>query len=140
MRPALTVVTLGVDDLDRSIRFYRDILKWPTTAKPEDGVAFFDLNGVILSLFGRGALAEDANVPDDGEGFDRIALAHNVRTKEEVDEIFKELEAAGVTITKSPQDVFWGGYCGYFADPDGHLWEVAWNPHWKMDEAGRPAL
>lgn len=136
MRPNLSLVTLGVSDLARSIAFYRDILGWKTTAKPGDGVAFFPLHGVILGLFPKDELAKDAHVKLGSSGHQSFSLAHNAMSKEEVDELFAMLKSKGVTIRKEPEEVFWGGYSGYFADPDGFLWEIAWNPHWKMDEDG----
>ena len=97
---------------------------------------FFQLNGMVLSLYGREALADDAQVPADGGGFSGVALAYNTRTREEVDQVMAEAEAAGARVVKPAQDAFWGGYSGYVADPDGHLWEVAWNPEWPLTEAG----
>lgn len=136
MRPAVSVITLGVADLEASIAFYRDVLGWPTGAKPEDGVAFFQLNGIVLSLFGADALAEDAGVVPGGAAFRGVALAQNLDSIEEVDRVFAELRSKNVTVTKAPAKTFWGGYSGYFADPDGHLWEVAWNPFWTLRDDG----
>lgn len=136
MRPNLTLVTLGVSDFDRSLAFYKDGLKWPTKAKPGDPVAFFKLNGIALGLFPREELAKDAHVPDDGTGFRAISLAFNARSEEEVDDVMKEAEGIGATIIKPAEKVFWGGYSGYFADPDGFLWEVAYNPFWTLDNQG----
>ncbi len=132
MEPRITLITLGVADLDRSIRFYRDGLKLPLRPGPE-GVAFFELRGTWLSLYPRGSLAEDATVPAAGSGFRGFSLAHNVRTPEEVDRLLDEAVAAGATLIKPGQKVFWGGYSGYFSDPDGFLWEVAWNPHFWVE-------
>lgn len=141
MKPALTMVTLGVADIDRSLKFYKDGLGWKTDAKPGDPVAFFPLsNGVLLGLFGRAALAEDAGVPDDGAGFRGVTLAHNAASRAEADAALEDARRAGATIVKPAQDVFWGGYSGYFADPDGHLWEVAHNPFWTLDENGAVRL
>ena len=128
MEPRISLVTLGVTDLDRSVAFYRDGLKLPLFQEPS-GVAFFKTSATWLGLYPREKLAEDAGVPSEGSGFGGITLAHNVRSREEVDTVLREAEAAGATIKKPGQDVFWGGYSGYFADPDGYLWEVAWNPH-----------
>ncbi|KTG08302.1 glyoxalase [Haloprofundus marisrubri] len=127
MDPEITLVTLGVDDLDESIRFYRDGLGFPMRDREDDSdVAFFTLDGTWLSLYPRNLLAEDAKVPDEETGFSGITLAHNVSERDEVNAVLEEAEAAGGRIVKPAQDVFWGGYSGYFADPDGHLWEVAY--------------
>ncbi len=139
MRPNLSLVTLGVHDLQRSLMFYRDGLGFTTDSKIEDGVLFFNLSGVVLGLWSRELLAADAGVKDDGSGFRGISIAHNARSKEEVDEIFATLKTMKAWITKMPEKTFWGGYSGYFADPDGHLWEVAFNPFWTLDEHGRIA-
>jgi uncharacterized glyoxalase superfamily protein PhnB len=105
-----------------------------------ESTAFFQLDNVVLSLFGRSALAEDAGVVDSPRGFTSVALAQNCRSKTEVDTVLKHAEAAGATIVQPAHDAVWGGYTGYFADPDGHLWEVAWNPHFILDEDGRLTL
>lgn len=140
MRPNLSVVTLGVRDLARSLRFYRDVLGWPTDAQAEDGIAFFRLRGVVLALFPKEALAEDATVGAEGSGFAGITLAHNARDRDEVDAIFRRLAAQGVRIPKLPQPTEWGGYGGYFSDPDGYLWEVVFNPNWPLDADGQVVL
>ena len=98
------------------------------------------MGGVILSLYPRDKLAEDATVPADGEGFEGITIAYNARSRAEVDEVLMRVERLGARIVKPAQEVFWGGYSGYFADPDGHLWEVAWNPFFSFDDAGRVML
>lgn len=121
------MITLGVDDIDRAVKFYRDGLGLPQKETPP-GVAFFALNGTWLGLFGREALAQDANVSAAGEGFGGFSLAHNLGSEAEVDAAMAEAVAAGATLVKPPQKVFWGGYSGYFRDPDGHLWELAHNP------------
>ena len=129
MKAKIGLITLGVRDLDRSLRFYRDGLGLPThNYNPEQGVVFFMMEGSWLALYPRDELAKDVGVSAEGAGFSGITLAHNVASKEEADRVFAEAVAAGATPVKPPQDVFWGGYSGYFADPDGHLWEVAWNP------------
>ena len=133
MEPRISMVTLGVEDLDRSIRFYRDGLGLPMRPDTE-GVAFFETRGTWLGLFPREGLAEDAKVPAAGEGFRSFSLAHNVRTREEVDAVIATAQRAGARIVKPAADTFWGGYSGYFADPDGFLWEVAWNPHFWVGE------
>ena len=127
MEPRITLVTLGVSDLARSIRFYRDGLGLPQRETPES-VAFFEMRGMWLSLYARDALAEDAGVLPEGSGFRGFTLAHNVRSPEAVDRLLADAVAAGAALVKPGQKVFWGGYSGYFADPDGFLWEVAWNP------------
>lgn len=127
MKPRISMITLGVSDLDRAVEFYETGLGFPRLESPPS-VAFFTLNGTWLGLFGREALAEDAKVSPEGGGFGAMALAHNLESREEVDRVFAEAIAAGAEPTKEPQDVFWGGYSGYFRDPDGHLWEIAHNP------------
>ncbi len=133
MEQRLSLVTLGVADLDRSRRFY-EALGWRRGNK-DAGVVFFQLPGMILALWSRAALAEDAGVADTG-GFGGVALAYNARSKADVDAVLAEAKAAGAHVLKPAKDTFWGGYSGYFADPDGHPWEVAWNPHWSFDEDG----
>lgn len=128
MEPRISLITLGVSDLDRSIRFYRDGLGLPMRDGPE-GIAFFETNGTWLSVYTRDKLAEDALTDPAGSGFRGFTLAHNVRTEEEVDAVLAEAVAAGATLVKEAQKVFWGGYSGYFRDPDDFLWEVAYNPH-----------
>ncbi len=128
MEPRISFVTLGVADLERSIRFYVDVLGL-TRLNNDAEVAFFELGRTWLALFPRHLLAADAGVPDDGSGFARFSLAHNVRTPEAVDELLAQVAAGGARIVKPAQQADWGGRTGYFADPDGFLWEVAWNPH-----------
>jgi catechol 2,3-dioxygenase-like lactoylglutathione lyase family enzyme len=128
MQPRISLITLGVTDLERSRRFYREGLGLPEHDAGSDQVAFFALNGTWLSLYSRQALAEDAGVWAEGSGFPGFSLAHNRPSKQEVDATLQEAVAAGGTLVKPARDVFWGGYSGYFADPDGFLWEVAWNP------------
>lgn len=128
MEPRISLITLGVDDLDRSIRFYRDGLGLPMRDGPE-GIAFFETGGTWLSLYTREKLAEDALTDPAGSGFRGFTLAHNVRTEAEVDRVLEQAVAAGATLVKEAQKVFWGGYSGYFRDPDDFLWEVAFNPH-----------
>lgn len=134
MEQRLSLVTLGVANIERSQRFY-EALGWKRGNK-EAEVAFFQLNGMILGLWSRAALAADAKVKDGGATFSGVALAYNTRTKDEVDAVLKEAEAAGASILKPAEEVFWGGYSGYFADPDGHTWEVAWNPGWTVTPEG----
>ncbi len=140
MEARLSVVTLGVADLARSRRFYEEGLGWKPSAASDDKIVFFQLGGVVLGLYLREALAEDATVSGEGGGFRGITLAHNVRAKEEAARILELAERAGGRIVKPAQDVFWGGHGGYFADPDGHLWEVAWNPYFELNSRGEVEL
>jgi catechol 2,3-dioxygenase-like lactoylglutathione lyase family enzyme len=135
MEQRLSAVTLGVADLERPRRFYEEGLGWQRGNRHPE-VVFFQLGGLILALFSRQALAEDAGLAEAGSGFGGFTLAYNTRSREEVDAVMVEAEAAGAGILKPAQDTFWGGYAGYFADPDGHLWEVAWNPHFTLGEDG----
>ena len=128
MKPRISMITLGVRDLAASVKFYEEGLGFPRMDSPPE-VAFFTRNGTWLGLYGREALAEDATVSAEGSGFAAFSLAHNVQSEEEVDEVMNQALAAGATLIKQPQKVFWGGYSGYFKDPDGHLWEIAHNPH-----------
>lgn len=131
MKPKIAIITLGVSNFDRSTAFYRDGLGLPTHGN-FPGVTFFELKGTWLALYPRKELAEDARVDEVGNGFRGFTLAHNVASKEEVDEVLKEATKAGGSIVKEAMDADWGGYSGYFADPDGFLWEVAWNPHFDL--------
>jgi catechol 2,3-dioxygenase-like lactoylglutathione lyase family enzyme len=127
MQPRISLITLGVEDLDRSLRFYRDGLGFPTTWTPDKGVIFFQTRGTALALYPYEKLAEDVSpaFKTARPKFAGITLAHNVREKDEVDQILDRARAAGATIEKPAQPTFWGGYAGYFADPDGYLWEIA---------------
>lgn len=127
MKPRISMITLGVSDLQRSISFYEQGLGLPRMDSPPE-VAFFTLNGTWLGLYGRDALAEDALVPVHSEGFAGFSLAHNVSSELEVDQVMAEAAAAGAIVTKPAQKTDWGGYAGYFSDPDGYLWEIAHNP------------
>jgi uncharacterized protein len=139
MEQRMSVVTLGVTDLARSKAFYRQALGW-TISADQGQIAFFQLNGMVLALYPRDALAEDAQVSAEGAGFTGVTLAYCTRSREETDEILVQVEQAGARIVKPAQEAFWGGYSGYFADPDGHLWEVAHNPFWTLDEKGNVNL
>jgi catechol 2,3-dioxygenase-like lactoylglutathione lyase family enzyme len=139
MEQRLSLVTLGVADLERARRFYENGLGWRRgNNHPE--VVFYQLGGMVLALWGRDALAQDTHLPNAGSSFGGIALAYNARTREEVDAVLAEAEAAGAKILKPAEDAFWGGYSGYFADPDGHAWEVAWNPEWTLADDGSVTL
>ena len=131
MEQRLSMVTLGVADVGRARAFY-ERLGWKASAASVESTAFFQLGGMILALWGRAELAADAGIADPG-GFGGVALAHNVRTREEVDAVLAEAQAAGARILKPAREAFWGGYTGYFQDPDGHIWEAAWNPAWEKD-------
>ena len=128
MEPRISIITLGVSDLERSLCFYRDVLGLPTTWTADKGVIFFQTSGVRLALYPLHELAKDAMIDPLAQrgGWTGIALAHNVRVKEDVDAVLARAQAAGGRIQKPAQDAFWGGYSGYFTDPDGYLWEVAW--------------
>lgn len=136
MKPHISMITLGVRDLAASVKFYEEGLGFPRMESPPE-VAFFTLNGTWLGLYGREALARDALVSAEGYGFESFSLAHNVHSEAAVDEVINQAVEAGAVLVKKPQKVFWGGYSGYFKDPDGHLWEIAHNPHFWIgpDEA-----
>ncbi len=134
MQPRINVVTLGVRDFQRSLAFYRDGLGW--TAQVQDDIAIFPLNGIVFALYPWDKLAEDATVPAQGSGFSGITLAYLGRDENEVDAVLDTVRKLGAKITKPAQKVFWGEYSGYFANPDGYLWEVAYNPVWTLDEQG----
>lgn len=140
MKPRITVITLGVDDLDRSVRFYRDGLGLTTkgivgTEFEHGSVAFFDLEGGLkLALWPRKSLAYDSKLPLGQPGATEFSLGHNVSSKDEVNAVMAQARKSGAVIVKPAQDTFWGGYAGYFQDPDQHLWEIAWNPAWEVKE------
>jgi len=141
MEQRLSVVTLGVADLERSRRFYEAGLGWTASPASQDGVVFFQLGGLVLALYPRPALAEDSGLPDTpAPRFSGITLAYNVRSRDEVADVLETAVEAGGTLLKPARDVFWGGHSGYFADPDGHTWEVAWNPFWPLDADGAVRL
>jgi uncharacterized protein len=131
----LSIITLGVGDLERSKSFY-ERLGWRRGMSESEGIAFFQAGGIALALFPRRELAKDANIADDGHGFRGFSLAYNTRHREEVDAVIAEAEAAGAKVLKRAEEAFWGGYSGYFADPDGFVWEVAWNPFFEIVEDG----
>ena len=134
MEQRLSLVTLGVSNVARARAFY-EALGWTTGAGPDDDVVFFQAGCMIVALWGRAKLAEDS-VVEDGGGWGGVTLAHNVRSPDEVDAVLAEAEQAGATIARRGAETFWGGYSGVFVDPDGHPWEVAHNPHWKLADDG----
>ena len=140
MEPRLTLVTLGVADVTRARAFYEALGLVASRAASSDSVAFFPMGGVVLGLYGRAALAADAGVADTPAGFSAVTLAHNVRSDAEVDRLIGRAVAAGGRLVKPGQKVFWGGYSGYVADPDGHLWEIAHNPVLPLDADGAMRL
>jgi uncharacterized glyoxalase superfamily protein PhnB len=137
--PRISLVTLGVEDVDRATEFY-ERLGWAKSPASQDSVTFIQLKGTVLALFSRQALAADAHVEDTPRGFSGVTLAHNVTSERGVDAVYKFALSCGATPVKKPEKVFWGGYSGYFADPDGHLWEVAFNPFFPLDKDGHIVL
>lgn len=141
MKPRVTLITIGVDDLETSLKFYRDGLGLPTEGIVGEefeygAVAFFDLqSGLRLALWPRKSIAMDVGVPAGRNSPTEFMLGHNVSSKTEVDAVMEQANKAGATVVKAAQDTFWGGYAGYFQDPDGHLWEIAWNPQWTEEES-----
>ncbi|WP_282134176.1 VOC family protein [Seonamhaeicola maritimus] len=136
MEQRLTIVGLGVKDLELASDFYENKFGWKKMKSSNNDIKFFQLNGMLLSLYPREKLAEDATVSHEGSGFKGFTLAYNTRTKEEVDELIETLELKGVKIVKRPEEAFWGGYSSYVADMDDNLWEIAFNPFLALDEKG----
>lgn len=140
MKPRITLITLGVDDLERAFKFYRDGLGFPSEGivgkEFEHGaVAFFDLQiGLKLALWPRKSLSHDSGLPLSKPSATEFSIGHNVLSKSEVDAVMEQAKLAGAVIVKPAQDTFWGGYAGYFQDPDQHVWEVAWNPQWQFPD------
>ncbi len=132
MEPRISLLTLGVENLERSLAFYRDGLGLPTEGIEQD-VVFFKLQGTWLSLYSIASLTEDVGLGPRASGFAGFTIAHNVRTREEVDRLLEQAQRAGATITRPAREMHWGGYVGFFADPDGHVWEIAWNPHFWIE-------
>jgi catechol 2,3-dioxygenase-like lactoylglutathione lyase family enzyme len=129
MKPKMSIITLGVYDFEKALRFYRDGLGFPThNYKDGEDIVFFKMEGSWLALYPRDKLAEDALSAPEGSGFSGVTMAHNVKSKAEVDQVVNLAVSAGAKLLKPPRDTSWGGYSGYFADPGGHLWEVAFNP------------
>jgi len=141
MNQHLHIITLGVRDFEKSKKFYAESLGWKIS-RPQEGIAFFQAGGVVLAIYPREKLAEDALVSPEAEetGFSGIALAYNARSESEVNEIINDLKSKGVKIIKEPQKAFWGGYSSYFADPDDYRWEVAYNPFFPFEEMGNVKL
>ena len=135
MEQRVSLITLGVADLKRSREFY-ERLGWRRSMAKAEGVVFFQAGGMALALFPRNELAKDAKIAPEGHGFSGISLAYNTRNHEEVDSVLAEAQAAGAKLLKPAEEAFWGGYSGYFSDPDGFPWEVAWNPSFPMMEDG----
>jgi catechol 2,3-dioxygenase-like lactoylglutathione lyase family enzyme len=135
----ISLITLGVEDVARATAFY-ERLGWKKSSASQDTVTFIKLKGTVLGLFARQSLAEDAHVENTTKGFSGITLAHNVTSERGVDAVYKFALSCGATPVKAPEKVFWGGYSGYFADPDGHLWEVAHNPFFPLDKDGHVIL
>ena len=146
MRPRITMITLGVDDLERSLHFYRDGLGLKTegivgTEFAYGAVVFFDLEGgTKLALYPRKSLALDAVLPAGPPSATEFSIGHNVASSKEVDAVMEQARQAGAVIVKTAQKTFWGGYAGYFQDPDQHLWEIAWNPQWRTEEEAWSAM
>ncbi|WKZ35596.1 MAG: VOC family protein [Anaerolineales bacterium] len=140
MNQHLHIITLGVRDLETSFEFYSKILGWKPSSNSNDDIVFFQAGGLVLAVYPREKLAEDAVVSPEGSGFAGFTLAYNARSEAEVDEIIADLRSKGVKIIKEPQKVFWGGYSSYFADPDDYRWEVAYNPFFPFDENGNLKL
>ena len=138
MRQSVSLVTLGVADYERAKRFY-EALGWSVALDIEE-TAFLPANGVVLVLWGREKLAKDHGIPDDGASWSGIALAHNVGSREEVDDVIEQARQQGATITREPAETFYGGYAGVFRDLDGHAWEIAHNPHWTLEPDGSVRL
>jgi hypothetical protein len=139
MEQRLSLITLGVEDVGRSKQFY-ERLGWKASSAGNDEVAFFQLGGVVLSLYGLNDFANDAGVPAGDGNCRNVAIAYNTRQKYDVDSALQVAERAGARILKPAEDTFWGGYVGYFTDPDGHIWEVAWNPGFEINDDGSVAL
>jgi uncharacterized protein len=138
MEQRLSLITFGVTDLDRARSFY-EALGWKTGSAPDNDVVFFQAGGMVFALWGRDKLAEDTAV-EDGGGWGGVTLAYVARSREEVDDVLAQAEAAGARITRSAGETFWGGYSGVFVDPEGHPWEVALNPSWTLAEDGSVSL
>jgi catechol 2,3-dioxygenase-like lactoylglutathione lyase family enzyme len=136
MKPRLNIVTLGVADLQKSRQFYADAFGWTQANGSDENIVFLNHGGIVLALYPMEGLAEDAGIPAERSGFSGVTLAINTQTREELDALYEKALAAGAKSLIAPRDTFWGGYDCYFADPDGHPWEIAWAPFWEFDEQG----
>lgn len=139
MEQRVSCITLGVTDIPKATKFYED-MGFARHASSNKMISFFQMNGLVFGLFGREALADEAAKGAQGSGFGNIALAYNTRSKEEVEATLRAAVEAGATVEQEAHDTFWGGYAGYFADPDGHRWEVAWNEGWPISDEGYVSL
>lgn len=135
MEQRVSLITLGVADLERSREFY-ERMGWRRSMKQTEGIVFFQTGGMGLALYPRDELAKDANLSADGAGFCGMTLAYNARSREEVDVVLAQAQAAGAKLLKPAKEAFWGGHSGYFSDPDGFSWEVAWNPSFRIEPDG----
>ena len=133
MEQRMTFITLGVTDLNQSIDFYENKFGWKRSDLSNESIIFYELNGIHMALYDREELAKDATVDPSGNGFRSFTMAYNTRSEKEVDDLVENLRKQGAPVIKEPQKVFWGGYSSYIADPDGNLWEIAYNPFLKMD-------
>jgi catechol 2,3-dioxygenase-like lactoylglutathione lyase family enzyme len=140
MEQRISLITLGVTDLATSRHFYEHGLGWQPSSASNEQVTFFQTGSMVLALYGKKALAQDAHLAPEGTGFGGIVLAYNVRQREDVDAVLAEAQGAGATLLKPAEETDWGGYAGYFADLDGYPWEVAWNPHFPLLDDGRVQL
>lgn len=136
MKPRLNIVTLGVSNLQKSKEFYKNALRWEPATGSDENIVFFNHGGIVLALYPLGKLAEDAGIPAERSGFSGVTLAINQESKDAVTEIFNKAIENGAKALVKPRDTFWGGFDAYFADPDGHTWEIAWAPFWVYDEQG----
>lgn len=136
MKPRLNIVTIGVSNLQRSRDFYSKALNWEPAKGSDENIVFYDQLGIVFALYPMDKLAEDAEISSDRSGFSGVTLAINLESKEAVDELYKQIIKNGGKALVEPRETFWGGYDSYFADPDGHAWEIAWAPFWKLDENG----
>ena len=133
MEPRINIITLGVSDLSVSSAFYENKFGWQRSDMSNENIIFYELRGMLLALYNRNELAKDASVAPESYGFKGFTLAYNVTSEEEVDQLIYNLKSKGVSIIKKPQKAFWGGYSGYISDPDGNLWEIAYNPYLNID-------
>ena len=134
MQQNLHIITLGVSDLKKTLEFYESGLSWKKSKASKDKIAFFEMGGIVISFFSKEALAKDANLSNNGSGFSGITIAYNTKTEDEVDKVLEKVKELGAEIIKPAKKADWGGYSGYFKDIDGHIFEVAYNPHFEFDE------